>query len=246
MLHRRIKDGDAQDVTSVTKPAVTDAQKEQRLAFCRGHIDTRTLTFVGMYHTIHLDENLFYVTENRKSFVVLPDERVPTQSVRNKCFIGEVMMLAAVARPWWCAGTDTFFDDRIGVCPFLRYEAAKRTSRNRFAGTMVARDVAVTRDWYRDMFISKVLPAIARRWQDRACVLQQDNASALIAFDDVEFAVAAAAAASGVQVALSFQPTQSPNMNILDLSLFNAMQALQRNTTTRNIEELVAAVTSAY
>ena len=43
-----------------------------------------------------------------------------------------------------------------------------------------------------------------------------------------------------------FQPSSSPDLNVLDLNFFSTIQSLQIKEDTTNTEELVAAVQKAY
>lgn len=128
-------------------------------------------------------------------------------------------MLAAVARPQWDPATRTHFDGKISVWSFLEHTLARRMSRNRAAETLVLHKVSVTCDTYRAMVIDKLLPAIVARWPGGVCTVQQDNAPAHIVTDDSM--LAAAVHSCNVDVRLSCQPTNSPDLNVLDLGTFN-------------------------
>lgn len=168
-----------------------------------------------------MDEKLFFVTEARKRFVALPGEQPPARTLRSNRHIMKVMMLAAVARPRRDVSTDTYFDGRLGIWPFLSYEPARRSSRNRPAGTLVPCDVPVNKETYRSMLLERLLPAIAARWLGNCYVIQQDNAPAHIAPADERFAVVVQE--SGMDVALRCQPPNSPDLNVFDLGIFNAI-----------------------
>lgn len=101
---------------------------------------------------------------------------------------------------------------------------------------------------YRAYLIEKVLPALAKCWPQedglRPLFLQQDNARPHIAANDPAFL--ADVARSGLNVRLRNQPPNSPDLNALDLGIFVSIQVLQQRTQQRNIDELVAAVESAF
>ncbi|KAE9323138.1 hypothetical protein PR003_g17043 [Phytophthora rubi] len=96
------------------------------------------------------------------------------------------------------------------------------------------------------MLISRVLPSIEARWPNasEAVVIQQDNAPAHIKPDDPQFTEAAACC--GRHVELRFQPANSPDLNVLDLGLFCAIQARQRKKTARTLDDLIEAITESY
>ncbi|GMF16485.1 unnamed protein product [Phytophthora fragariaefolia] len=139
------------------------------------------------------------------------------------------MVLAGVARPRVDTVTQKYFDRKLGVWVFVEKVPAQRPSRRRPAGTLETKEVSVTKATYRDMFISRVVPAIKARWPNasEAVVIQQDNAPAHTKPDDPQFNDAAACC--GRHVELRFQPANSPDLNVLDLGLFCAIQARQRN-----------------
>ncbi|KAG3237537.1 hypothetical protein PI124_g17476 [Phytophthora idaei] len=99
------------------------------------------------------------------------------------------------------------------------------------------------------MLLDKLLPAISVRWpwgveEGTAIKVQQDNASPHIPTDDQWFC--AAVEEYGRRVELVFQPPNSPDLNVLDLGLFTAIQARQRLRMTRDLDELIAAVEASY
>ena len=51
---------------------------------------------------------------------------------------------------------------------------------------------------------------------------------------------------NGWNISLVNQPPNSPDMNILDLGFFNAIQALQMTENTATVDELIAAVQHAF
>ena len=84
-------------------------------------------------------------------------------------------------------------------------------------------------------------PAIERKWPrdvPHVCV-QQDNAPA-------HPPPGRWFVASGLTVDLVCQPAQSPDLNVLDLGYFAAIQALQQTKCTRTIEQLIVAVEESY
>lgn len=72
---------------------------------------------------------------------------------------------------------------------------------------------------------------------------RHDNASPHLG---AESAFERAMRAAGCRGTLRFQPPSSPDLNVLDLAVFNAVQARQRKTVTRSLRELIDAVSAAY
>ncbi|KAG3243282.1 hypothetical protein PI124_g11892 [Phytophthora idaei] len=77
-----------------------------------------------------------------------------------------------------------------------------------------------------------------------AIKVQQDNASPHVPTDGQWFC--AVVEEYGRRVELVFQPPNSPDLNVLDLGLFTAIQARQRLRMTRDLDELMAAVEASY
>ncbi|KAG3065861.1 hypothetical protein PC116_g14057 [Phytophthora cactorum] len=113
-----------------------------------------------MYDTVHVDEKLFYMTQVRRSFCLLPGEPKPERSVRSKRYITKMIMLAAVARPRWVSSGSTFFDGKLGIWAFVVREPALRSSHRRPAGTMETKEGRVNKETYRAMLIERLLPAL--------------------------------------------------------------------------------------
>jgi len=130
--------------------------------------------------------------------------------------------------------------------PFVEPTPA-RTSRNRPRGAMVTKTVSCTKARYCEMLIERVIPAIRGRWPDREreVIIQQDGASAHIAADDPEFRLHAEAGLWRIR--LLTQPPKSPDLNVLDLSFFRALQAAQwRSGVENTVDGLIRQVRRAY
>lgn len=111
-----------------------------------------------------------------------------------------------------------------------------------FTGELVTKAMtSVTKDVSRDFLINKVLPALKAKWpaEERGLpiFIQQDNARTHIAVDDPAFVQAAQA--GGWDVRLTCQPPNSPDLNVLDLGFFAAIQALFEKGTPNNIREIL-------
>ena len=101
---------------------------------------------------------------------------------------------------------------------------------------------------YRTFLIEKVLPAINQKWplheRQNPIKIQQDNAKPQIAPTNESYLNAAQALNLNVQ--LTCQPPNSPDLNVLDLGFFHSIQSLQHTASPTTIEELVAAVVNSY
>ncbi|KAJ0854273.1 hypothetical protein HanRHA438_Chr14g0660821 [Helianthus annuus] len=251
-MHRRIKEGALRPHTNAIKPDLTDQNKKARLEFCLSMV-TRSLssaspTFYDMFNVIHIDEKWFYMSKPSKRYYLVPNEDEPLRTCKSKKFITKVMFLAAVARPRYDASGNEVFSGKIGIFPFTTLEPAKRSSKNRVAGTLVTKPIlSVTKEVTRSWLIEKVLPAIRSTWpRDHTgpIFIQQDNAKPHIDVNDTEFMHEASK--DGFDIRLYFQPPNSPDLNVLDLGFFRAIQSLQEQEVLGSIDELVSAVKTSF
>ena len=86
----------------------------------------------------------------------------------------------------------------------------------------------VTKEVYRELLISKLLPAIIEKWTQtdrlsRKIYIQQDSAKSHIGEDDKEFNDALAE--QDINVEIYTQVANSPDVNLLDLGLFWAVKS---------------------
>ncbi|KAL4587630.1 hypothetical protein LXL04_000502 [Taraxacum kok-saghyz] len=166
-----------------------------------------------------------------RRYYLVPGEDEPLRTCQSKKLITKVMFLAAVARPRFDAS-----------------EPAKRSSKNRVAGTLETKPIlSVTKEVTKSWLIEKVLPDIRAKWprsQLGPIFIQQDNAKPHIDVNDSEFLEAASR--DGFDIRLNFQPPNSPDLNVLDLEFFRSIQSLQEQEVLGTIDELVHAVQTSF
>lgn len=76
-----------------------------------------------------------------------------------------MMLLAMVAQPRFDAHQNEVFSAKIGISPFTYIEPAKRSSKNRSAGTVETKAItSVTQGIIRSCMIEKVLLSIRIKW----------------------------------------------------------------------------------
>ncbi|KAL4572716.1 hypothetical protein LXL04_019498 [Taraxacum kok-saghyz] len=128
------------------------------------------------------------------------------------------------------------------------YQKFPVSSKNRVAGTLETKPIlSVTKEVTRTWLIEKVLPDIRAKWpqsQVGPIFIQQDNAKPHIDVNDSEFLEAASR--DGFDIRLTFQPPNSPDLNVLDLGFFRAIQSLQEQEVLGTIDELVNAVQTSF
>jgi hypothetical protein len=107
---------------------------------------------------------------------------------------------------------------------------------------------SVTTAEYWEFILEKVLPAIEEKWpedQEGTIKIQHDNAMPLH-INNSDPAFQEAVCHSKFDIELTYQPPNSPDLNVLDLGFFNAIQSLQHQSGAQTIEELVAAMEDAF
>ena len=252
-LHRQVKWGKVRRHTSSLKPGLTDKNKVQRLRFCLQELQTPTtnnqvISFKDMYNGIHVDEKWFFMSKTSQNFYLAPTEMEPYRSTKHKSHILKVMFLVAVTRPWFGENGEVLFDGNIGYFPLTEVVPAQRNSIHRPRGTLETKPIkCVNQKVIRKVFITKLIPAIKLRWPiggDGKIYIQQDNATPHILNDDIDFH--RVANEDGFNISLVSQPPNSPDLNVLDLGFFRAIQSIQHQQMPTNIDELVNAVNYAY
>ena len=106
----------------------------------------------------------------------------------------------------------------------------------------------MTKEVYRELLISKLLPAIVEKWPrmdrlSRKIWIQQDGAKSHINTDNNEFKEALQD--QELNAGLYTQAANSPDVNLLDLGFFRAIQSFN-DAAPKNEEELFQSVQDAY
>ena len=115
-------------------------------------------------------------------------------------------------------------------------------------GTLVWKNRMVTKELYRDPLISKLIPAILEKWprrdrMSRTIYMQQDSTKNHIYEDDKEFNNALME--QDIDAKLYMQTLNSPDISLLDLGFFRAIQSFN-DASLKNEEELIQLAMEAY
>ncbi|KAI5385521.1 hypothetical protein KIW84_072209 [Lathyrus oleraceus] len=248
-----LKKGILRRHSSALKPHMTEDNMKSRLKFCLSMLEESNISydpkFQSMYNIVHIDEKWFYMTQKNKNYYLLSNEDEPYRSCKNKNFIMKVMFLVAVARPRFDNEGNETWSGKIGVFPLVDKVPAKRSSVNRPSGTLETKPItSITKEVSRMFLINKVLPAIKEKWPreyaSEPIYIQQDNAPCHVSINNEEFLLAASE--GGFDIRLICQPPNSPDLNILDLGFFSAIQALQQKNATKTVDELIQVVQNSY
>jgi hypothetical protein len=209
-------------------------------------LDPRTIPseplFKGMLDYMFIDEKWFNITNKTARYYSVPGKEQPECTCKSTTHIPRLMILCAVARPRYDSQSNCTFDGKIGCFPLITYEVVKRPSVNRPASTIEIKPMdSVNKEVIRDFMIQKILPAIRAKWPredvDKPIFIQQDNARPHLSPHDKLFCDAAKQ--DGFDIRLVCQPTNSPDLNILDLGFFNSLQSTQLKTLCRQYQILL-------
>ena len=231
------------------KPVLTEENKVARLIMALESRDPNDPSkFRDMMDRVHVDEKWFFLSRQRERYLLLPEEKNPKQCVKSKSHITKVMFLCAVARPRFNTSANSWWDGKLGIWPIGGWEPAQRASKNRPRGTRVWKNKPVTKGVYRELLISKLLPAIIEKWPrtdrlSRKIWIQQDGAKSHINTDDQEFREAIQD--QELNAGLYTQAANSPDVNLLDLGFFRAIQSFN-DAAPKNEEDLIKSVQLAY
>ncbi|ETP30014.1 hypothetical protein, variant [Phytophthora nicotianae P10297] len=227
LVRQAVREGMLKRRTVLIKPALTPENKLRRVEHALSFIDDRTLEFESMHN----------------------GEKPPPRFWKSKRFIPNTMFLAALARPRYDPHRKQQWDDKLGVWSFTEKYEAQRSSKNRAKGAVCTRNIdTVDREVYREYLVTKVFPAIKAQWprKDRHMLIlvQQDNAKLHVEPWDPD--VVKAGQEGGWSIRMLCQAPNSPDLNTLDLGVFNAMQTLQYYIPRKGIDALIASVNTAF
>ena len=248
-VQRWIVDSTIQVHCNSLKPVLTEENKVARLIMALESCDPNDPSkFLDMMDCVHVDEKWFFLSRQRERYLLLPEEKNPKRCVKSKSHITKVMFLCAVARPRFNTSANSWWDGKLGIWPIGGWEPAQRASKNRPRGTLAWKNKPVTKGVYRELLISKLLPAIIEKWLrtdrlSRKIWIQQDGAKSHINTDDEEFREAIQD--QELNAGLYTQAANSPDVNLLDLGFFRAIQSFN-NAAPKNEEELIQSVQLAY
>jgi hypothetical protein len=255
VLHRKLQTGEIRRHTNAIKPLLTEENKLKRLKFALNEANSESLgprVFADQFDRVHIDEKWFYITEESGRYYLATDEKEPYRACKSKRFVTKVMFLVAVARPRFNVHKNEIFNGKICVLLLVYQKAAKRSSKNRAVGTMETKPIeSVTKEVTKRFLIEKLYPAIREKWPRSPhqndpikLFVQQDNARPHPDANDPE--LLKAGDEDGFHIRLIQQPPNIPDMNVLDLGFFRAIQSLQQQQSARNIDELIETVVKSF
>ena len=167
------------------KPILTEQNKLERLLMANHFRDPQDPSkYQDMCDCIHLDEKWSFLTWEKEQYLLLPDKKNPKHCIKHKLHITKVMFLCTVVRPRFNPSVNSWWDRKLGIWSIGDWEPAKWKLKNRPKGTLVWKNKMVTKEVYRELLISKSIPAILENWpsrdrMSRTIFIQQDSAKTI-------------------------------------------------------------------
>lgn len=243
---------------SYLKPLLKDKHLVARAAFILTHIEHAghgVYRFLPLKNWVHVDEKWFYMESLKTIRKKLPEEdRQDDDTTQHKNAIRKIMFLCAVGVPQSFVdanGEEKFFDGKLGIWPFSEEVAAVRGSVNRPRGTIELKPVNVNHERY---FEKMELVFASIREKMAFCnevFVQQDGAGPHVGHGVLGRLEDAGNNGQVPRIHIKTQPAQSPDLNKLDLCLFNSMnKEAQRikadNKTYRDLQNAVIQTFEDY
>lgn len=235
---------------STIKPILTTANMARRVQYCKSFVNADGC-FNDLLDRLDIDEKWWYISKVSTGYIVVPGEIPPDRRCKHKSHLIKVMCLTAMAHPRQNPEPGEWWDGKIGTWFFTTKVRAKRSSRNRAAGTLETKTVKVNREVFVQKCIDDLLPAIEEKWPawcPKRVRIQQDNATPHPppGTNAKINAVLAAMATRGWDIQFVAQPHNSPDCNTEDLAFFRAIQSIQWTKTSDTIDKLITHVLEAF
>jgi hypothetical protein len=209
--------------------------------------------FQDQMDRVHIDEKWFNMCHDGEGYMLVNGEKPRERHVKHKNFISMVLFLCVQARPRWDPHTNTQWDGKIGIWPIGKAKPAARSSVHRPAGTMEWHNENIDNDVYRDLLVNNVLVEVMNKWPvgqwNNPSVhirIQQDGAGGHCSHTDPYLTMAIDELGLTNKVSFYTQPPNLPDLNVLDLDLFNALHAAYYDKAPKSPLELITMVEETY
>src|SRR5687767_4394409 len=108
---------------------------------------------------------------------------------------------------------------------------------------------------YAEFLITKLLPSIDEKWPrklevlgrmiEQTVMIQQDNARAHLTPQEFAY-LTRNIKIPGIKVVLMYQPSNSPDLNVLDLALFWSLEREYNKKKSKSLDQLHKHLTETY
>lgn len=228
---------------------LTELQMGKRVIFVDDQVVPGTDEFRSVDNDVHVDEKWFYLVIKDGYLLVFPEDELPSMFVRHKNDIVKVMFLCAVCKPQRRPDA-TMMNGLIACEPFTEEVAAKRNSKNRAKGTLEEKPINVDAATYRKWMKERVIPKIRKRlhWKKNEEIrVRHDGAKPHDGGGNATF-FQQWGQMYGWNIVFETQCPQSPEVNILDIGVFNGLQAKSEEyrMDSSSVSDMVARVKKTF
>jgi hypothetical protein len=265
MVQRLQKEGILKLHTSAVKPYLTEENKQTRLSFCMEKLDlgaamlNKPWQYEGMFDEVHVDEKWFNETFETRKYLLADMEKEPNRKCRHKKHIPRIMFLSAQARPRHDPHRNCMWDGKLAFIPIGHWVHQQRRSKYYRRGEERWKNRNVDTQAYFEC-MEDVVRAVAKEWPrgqwtnpNFTVKIQQDGARPHTSkhFVDLWENLLTSLVLEGVlptvdKVQLVTQPANSPDLNVNDNGLFNAIQAEYKKYAPRTAKEMIDAVLASW
>jgi hypothetical protein len=185
-----------------------------------------------------------------------PHEPDPARNVGHKSHVPKCMFLSAIARPRWDHGRNQWFDGKLGLWPIAHQVPAQRNYVNRPAGTLEWKDLTMDKARYTQYLLEWVIPSVMKKWPtvNRFVRFQQDNARPHLSPEEFaeiweehgEHLPTVFGGGLDWEFVLFNQPSQSPDLNMNDLTFFASSKAIYWKDPADNIGGMITKMAQIF
>ena len=253
--------------SSNIKPTLTAANEYERFQWSLSWIDDRSmyrnerhdLVYEDLMDVVHIDEKWFDKCKVSRNIIMVQGEKKPHRTSKHKSHIEKVMFLCAQARPRYDPQKKQNWSGKLVMIPIGEYTEALRNSVHYKKGDRKWANKTVDTETYLKL-METVVRNIAKQWPRGQWSnpafrvrIQHDGAPAHCSGDFKRgwHMMLAELYVEGVlpttdKIVLYKQPPNSPDTNICDLGLFNALQARYERSAPKDSLEVIDCVLKAW
>lgn len=203
------------------KPYLSEQHEADRLAWAEDRDETDF--FQEEVVVVHVDEKYFYAIVGGRVCHYPKDCEPPSHACLSKTQISKVMFFGAVAPP----NPAREFDGRVGLWKVTEEKSAINNSKYHERGDVYEVPTMMTGAIFVQMCKEKLIPAIAEKlkWAKKV-EIQMDSAGGHKVKTSVQELNEYCQSVRAYQkISFVTQPTRSPDLNVLDLGIWNSIQS---------------------
>jgi hypothetical protein len=172
---------------------------------------------------VHIDEKYFYALRDRKIIYYPKGCNPPKTTALSKTQIPKVMFFGAVAPP----NASKNFDGRIGLWLVSKTKVAERNSKFHDRGDEYEVPAMMNGELFVSMCKDNLIPAMVEKlkWAKKIEVQMDSAGGHKIKSSVNELNAYCQSKSKFKKISFVTQPTRSPDLNVLDLGIWNSLQS---------------------